>query len=206
MSQDILLTSFITLFVVIDPVGMAAVFAAMTQTMTVEQRRKTAKRSVRLAAILLVAFAFIGEALLKFLGISLASFRIAGGLMLFLLAIDMVFARPTRRTTPAEDEETEHRQDITVFPLAFPLIAGPGAMTSVVLLMGHAHGIGQILSMLGILVLVLVILLTLLLSAGWVQKALGTTGSNVISRVLGIILAALAVQFVVDGLQTILRG
>jgi multiple antibiotic resistance protein len=200
--MDILFYAFVTLFVVIDPIGTAAVFATMTRTVDATQRRHMARRATWLAGAILFAFAIIGEGLLGALGVSLSAFRIAGGLMLFLLAVDMVFARPSglRSTTAAEKQESEHREDITVFPLAFPLIAGPGAMTSVVLLIGRSGGhLTANLGVLGVLVLVLAIQLALLLAAGRLQRLLGVTGSNVISRVFGIILAALAVQFVMDG-------
>jgi multiple antibiotic resistance protein len=129
--------------------------------------------------------------------------------MLFFLAIDMVFARPSgfRSSTAAENRETEERHDITVFPLAFPLIAGPGAMTTVVLLMGRANGNPlQVISVLGVLLTVLMVVLVLLYTASGVRKLIGVTGSNVITRVLGIILAALAVQFVLDGLVEVFKN
>ena len=203
MDWQTLIYNFITLMVVLDPVGTSAVFAALTPDMDKRQRRYTAEKAVMLSTLILVTFAFVGAKLLTALGVSLPAFRIAGGLMLFFLAIDMVFARPSgfRSSTAAENREAEERHDITVFPLAFPLIAGPGAMTTVVLLMGRANGNPlQVISVLGVLLAVLLIVLVLLYTAGAVRKMLGVTGSNVITRVLGIILAALAVQFVLDGL------
>lgn len=201
-----LLYSFITFFVVIDPVGCAAVFAAMTPLATGAQRASMARRASLLAGVILFVFAFLGEGLLRALGVSLAAFRIAGGLMLLLLAIEMVFARP-RKVTQDEDQEAGHRQDITVFPLAFPLIAGPGAMTSVVLLVGKAEGDPlQVVGTLIVLALVLLLVLVCLLASSQVYKVLGVTGSNVISRILGILLAALAVQFVIDGLMQAFKG
>jgi multiple antibiotic resistance protein len=159
-----------------------------------------------LAGLILFVFAFVGEGLLSALGIGLAAFRIAGGLMLLLLAIEMVFARP-RKVTRDEDLEAEHRQDITVFPLAFPLIAGPGAMTTVVLLIERQAGQpAQVGGVLAVLALVLALVLICLLAAGKVYRVLGVTGSNVISRILGIILAALAVQFIIDGIVEALHG
>jgi multiple antibiotic resistance protein len=194
-----LLYDFVTLFVVIDPVGCAAIFAAMTPSTTVQQRNVMARKATLWAGAILFIFAFLGEALLSALGIGMPAFRIAGGLMLLLLAIEMVFARP-RRVTRDEDEETGHRHDITVFPLAFPLIAGPGAMTTVVLLLGRADSQpGHAAAVLAVLALVMLLVLICLVGAGHVFRVLGVTGSNVISRVLGIILAALAVQFIIDG-------
>ena len=203
MDWQTLIYNFITLMVVLDPVGTSAVFAALTPDMEPKQRRYTAEKATLLSTLILVAFAFVGAKLLTALGVSLPAFRIAGGLMLFFLAIDMVFARPSgfRSSTAAENREAEERHDITVFPLAFPLIAGPGAMTTVVLLMGRANGnFLQISGVLTVMFVVLFIVLILLYTASWIRKAMGVTGSNVITRVLGIILAALAVQFVLDGL------
>src|SRR5579859_3883208 len=203
MDWQSLLYDFVTFMVVLDPVGTAAVFSALTPDMEAKQRRYTAEKAVLLSTLILVSFAFVGAKLLAALGVSLPAFRIAGGLMLFFLAIDMVFARPSgfRSQTADENREAEERHDITVFPLAFPLIAGPGAMTTIVLLMGRANGnFLQIGGVLSVMFTVLLIVLVLLYTASWVRKALGVTGSNVITRVLGIILAALAVQFVLDGL------
>ena len=193
--------SFVTLFVVLDPIGVAVIAAGLTRGLSAEARRGIAWRSTIVAAILLALFAFAGAPLLNALGISLPALRIAGGILLLLLAIDMVFARPSgiRNPTPPEQQEAEHRSDIAVFPMAFPLLAGPGALTSIVLLMGRAT---SPLHQLGILVALLVVLAVALLgmlNAGRLALVLGVTGANVISRVLGIILAALAVQFVLDG-------
>ena len=209
MDWQTLLYNFITLMVVLDPVGTSAVFAALTPDMDSRQRRYTAEKATMLSTLILVVFAFLGAKLLAAMGVSLPAFRIAGGLMLFFLAIDMVFARPSgfRSSTAAENREAEERHDITVFPLAFPLIAGPGAMTTVVLLMGRANGNPlQVISVLGVLLAVLAVVLVLLYTASGVRKLLGVTGSNVITRVLGIILAALAVQFVLDGLVEVFKS
>lgn len=203
--MESLLYSFVTFFVVIDPIGCAAIFAAMTPNIAPLPRRIMARKATLLAGIILFAFAFLGKGLLSALGVSLAAFRIAGGLMLLLLAIEMVFARP-RRMTQMEDEETGHRDDITVFPLAFPLIAGPGAMTTVILLVGKTTGQPlHTLGVMAVLALVLFLVLICLLASARVYRALGVTGSNVISRILGIILAALAVQFIIDGISQALR-
>ena len=160
-------------------------------------------KGVLIAAIILFVFAFVGEFLLRALGIGFPAFRIAGGILLLLLAIDMAFARPSgiRSTTAPEQEEASHKEDISVFPLAIPLIAGPGALTSLLLLMGKAQG--DILAqtvVLGVLALVLLANLAVLLAAAKVSKLMGVTGVNVINRVLGILLAALACQFVIDGI------
>jgi multiple antibiotic resistance protein len=201
--------AFVAFLVILDPPGTAALFAALTRNLTEEQRAPIAKRATILAGMMLFAFAVAGEALLRALGIGLPAFKVAGGVLLFLLAADMVFARKSglRSTTPAEDAEAAARDDITVFPLAFPLIAGPGALTSVVLMMGRADGnVWAQLLVLADLALVLAILLAMFRMAGTVLRILGMTGAHVIGRVLGIILAALAAQFILDGIRAALAG
>lgn len=202
---EILFDTFLLLFVVIDPIGLAPMFVALTPGESAAVRRRMAVRGTALAGIVLVIFAFVGEPLLAALRISLPAFRIAGGLLLFLLAIDMVFARHSgvRGPTPREQVEAEARRDISVFPLAVPLIAGPGAITTVLLATSRgddsAAALGALLAMLA---LVLLLALAALLAATRLTRLLGETGSNVVGRVFGIVLAALAVQFVLDGLQT----
>ena len=201
--MDFLLTVFTTLVVVIDPVGIAPIFIGLTANAGEAQRRSMALRGVTLAAIVLYAFAAGGTLLLETLGVSLAAFRIAGGILLFLLAVDMILVRTTglRSATGEEQEEARNVEDISVFPLAIPLLAGPGAMTSMVLLMGRAgDDFPRIGAVLGMLALVLFLCLLTLLFANYLTRVLGVTGANVIGRVLGIVLAALAVQFVLDGM------
>jgi multiple antibiotic resistance protein len=197
-----LIYSFVTLFVIIDPVGTATIFAGLTHDWTPAERWGSAKRGVIVAGVLLLAFAFGGEFLLRALGVSLAALRIAGGILLFFLATEMVLAKPSgvRGLTYGEREEAAHRDDIAVFPLAFPLIAGPGALTSVVLLMGAAHGPGAIAGLAGAGAVVLALTLLALFFATRIVMLLGVTGTNVIGRVLGVVLAALAAQFVLDGI------
>jgi multiple antibiotic resistance protein len=201
--------AFVAFLVILDPPGTAAVFAAMTRNVPDQHRRVMARRATVMAAMMLFAFALAGEWLLRVMGITLPAFRIGGGILLLLLAADMVFARQSglRSTTPVEEAEAAEREDITVFPLAFPLIAGPGALTSVVLMMGRAQGDPlATLAVLAVLGLALLIVLAALLAAGHVLKLLGITGAHVISRVLGVLLAALAAQFVLDGLRQALPG
>jgi multiple antibiotic resistance protein len=194
---------FILLFVVVDPIGIAPIFAALTHEETAAVRRRLALRGAGLACAILVLFAVFGDNLLIALGISLPAFQIAGGLLLFLLAVDMVFARHSglRSTTEREQKEAEHRKDISVFPLAIPLIAGPGALTTVLLMVG-ARGEEPLVISIVVLVIALVLLLALasLLAAPWILKWMGQTGAAVVTRLLGIILTALAVQYVVDGI------
>lgn len=200
--------NLIALFVIMDPVGTAAMFAGLTHGVGEGLRRRLALRAVSVAGFILLFFAFAGDFLLRALGIGLPAFRIAGGILLFLLAIDMVFARQTglRSLTETENREADHearaQHDISIFPLAIPLIAGPGALTTMVLLMGGTRGDGSAQAgVILVMITVLAITLVLLLMAGRLMKLLGTTGANVISRVLAILLAALAVQFVLDGLH-----
>lgn len=199
-----LIDSFVIFGVVIDPIGTAVIFAALTHDWSPREQRDAAVRGVSVAAILFLVFALAGEPLLQALGISLAAFHIAGGILLFLLAIDMAFARPSgiHAPTPPEREEARRRDDVAVFPLAFPLLAGPGALTSTVLLVGRAGTPLAGAVVVGALAVVLGLTLAALLSAARLSHLLGITGANVISRVLGLVLAALAAQFVLDGLAT----
>jgi MarC family membrane protein len=202
--HDYVLNAFITLFIVIDPIGVAPIFMGLTARGDRAHRIRMAWRGVVLAAMILYAFALGGSPLLAALGVSLAAFRIAGGALLFLLSVDMLLVRPSglRATTGEENREAMELEDISVFPLAIPLIAGPGALTSIVLLMGRTNGdpvrIGWLLAVLAV---VLGCLMLTLLFAARISSLLGTTGTNVVTRVLGIVLAALAVQYILDGLQ-----
>jgi MarC family membrane protein len=199
---ELFIDYFVVLFVVVDPIGVAAMFAGLAHDEPLARQRHFALRGTAIAAAVLVVFALVGDALLRALGIGMPAFQIAGGALLFLLAVDMVFARHSglRSTTAAEQKEAEHKKDISVFPLAVPLIAGPGALTSVLLMVGAQRGeplvIGTVL-----LVLAAVLSLTLLalLFATRITGLLGATGANVISRLLGIVLAAMAIQFMLDG-------
>ncbi len=197
------LVAFTTFFATIGPADVAALFAALTPRNTPAERRVIALRSTLIATGILLCFALFGDAVLRYLGISLPALRTAGGILLLLIAIDMVFARPSGgiTTTGEENAEAATRQDVSVFPLATPLIAGPGAIGATVLLVADAQG-NRLQAALVVAVLLGVLLLTflLMLVAAQVQRLLGVTGLHVISRVLGVLLAALAVQFVFDGI------
>ncbi|MEC9198300.1 MarC family protein [Donghicola tyrosinivorans] len=203
MSIDFLITAFFTLFVIIDPIGLTPLFVAMTQGMSARQRRAIGLRACVVAVGILCAFSFFGEALLGFVGISMHAFRIAGGILLFLTALDMLFQRRTkRRADQAEEAEEEHdHHDPSVFPLAIPLIAGPGSIATIILLTGQTEGIIGFLSVLGVMLCVIGIMLLLFLTGGVIERALGRTGIEVVTRLLGMLLAALSVQFVLDGLK-----
>ncbi len=198
------MVAFASLFALIDPVGNAVMFASLTAKDNAKHRRSMALKGSFIALILLLLFMFTGEALLSRLGISLAALRTSGGILLLILAIDMVFAMHSGGTSTTDEEEKEARQsdDISVFPLATPLIAGAGSISAVILLRANAQGDHRIeLAIVTALITVMLITLILLLMATQVQRLLGATGLNVITRVLGVILSALAVQFIFDGLQ-----
>lgn len=201
--REVALVAFTTLFATVGPVDVAALFAAMTPDSTEAQRRAMALKGVILASGICLLFALFGNAVLTHLGITLPAMRMAGGILLLLIAIDMVFARHSGGSSTTDDEniEAQGKQDVSVFPLATPLIAGPGTMGAVVLLSAEAGGdIWRQTAVIGALAAVMLITLALLLVAGRVQKVLGVTGLNVITRVVGVLLASLAVQFMFDGL------
>jgi multiple antibiotic resistance protein len=203
---ELFISAFITLFVVIDPLGVMPMFAALTQGAERSYRRRMAFKGTLISFVILAFFAITGDSLLNLLHISLPAFRIAGGILLFFVAIDMVLVRSSglSSTTVRETQEAEHRQDISVFPLAIPLIAGPGAITSMILLTGGENRLSSVLVVLLVMALVLALNWLLLLLSARLVKLIGVTGAGVISRVLGILLAALAVQFVLDGLSAAL--
>ena len=192
-----------TFFATIGPLDVAAMFAALTTHLTPEQRRVTAWRAVLVATIILLAFALAGELVLASLGISLAALRTSGGILLLLIGIDMAFARSSggTSTTDAEQREANTRADISIFPLAMPLIAGPGAMGAAILLMADQQGdaSGQAVVLASLLAILLSTFVAFLL-ASKIQQLLGLTGMHVVTRVMGVLLAALAVQFIFDGI------
>ena len=205
---ELFTTAFITLAVIIDPPGCAPIFASLTSGTDSVHRRKMAVRSAFVAWCILMFFALLGEPLLRTLGISLSAFRLAGGIMLFMIALDMVFERRTERREERakEIEGTPEAEDISVFPMAIPMIAGPGSIASVMLLNARADGLQE--SVIVLVAMTLVILLTLiaLLAAGPLMRFVGAKVEAMITRILGVILAALAAQFVLDGLERSLPG
>ena len=200
MEVDVLTTAFFTLFVVIDPIGLSPMFLALTKGMNPAHRRGVAWRAVLIAGAILTLFALFGEAVLGFMGISMAAFRIAGGALLFLTALDMLFDRRTKR----RKGQAHADNDPSVFPLATPLIAGPGAIATMILLTGNAGGDWLVIgAMLAVMAAVLASVLLAFFVGASVEKLLGDTGINVVTRLLGMLLAALAVQFVLDGLREV---
>ncbi len=201
--MELFISAFITLFVVIDPPGCAPIYAGLTKGASAAQQRSMALRAVFIAAVILVIFALFGEQLLGALHIELDSFRIAGGLMLFFIAFDMVFEKRTQRREEraekiAADPEIE---DVSVFPMAMPMLAGPGAIASVMLLMSNAQGTDQTLVVLAALGAVLLLTAFALVAAGPLIRLMGDRVEAVITRLLGVLLAALAAQYVIDGLK-----
>ncbi len=203
MISETAIVAFTTFFATIGPIDVAAMYAAMTTAATDDEKKTMAKRGVVIATIILVGFALVGEVLLASLGISLAALKTSGGILLLLIGIDMAFARSSGATSTTKDEafEATMKEDVSVFPLATPLIAGPGAMGAVILLIGNTEGdIVLQCVVIAALLSILIITLTGLLLASKVQNLLGVTGMGVITRIFGVLLCALAVQFIFDGL------
>jgi len=205
---ELFTTAFITLAVIIDPPGCAPIFASLTSGTDAVHRRNMAIRSAFLAWCILMFFALLGEPLLRTLGISLSAFRLAGGIMLFMIALDMVFERRTERREERakEIEGTPEAEDISVFPMAIPMIAGPGSIASVMLLTARADGVAQDVTVLLAMTVVILLTLVALLAAGPLMRLIGAKLEAMITRILGVILAALAAQFVLDGLERSLPG
>ncbi|MFO1255374.1 MAG: MarC family protein [Sphingomonadaceae bacterium] len=206
---DLFLSAFITLFVVIDPPGCAPIYAGLVQGANNRQMVAMASRACLIATLILVVFALFGENLLGALHIELNSFRVAGGIMLFVIALDMVFEKRTqRREERAEKVRAEHAgtpevEDVSVFPMAMPMIAGPGSIATIMLLTARAQGTQQTLVVLGALGAVMALTFLSLAAAGPLMKLLGKRVEAVITRLLGVLLAALAAQYVIDGIKAV---
>lgn len=198
MELSAIITAFVTLFVVIDPPGLAPLFIALTNGMSDARRRRIGWRATVIAAVLLTLFGLIGEKILSGIGISLPAFRIAGGILLFLTALDMLFERRTERR---EGQHADEDHDPSVFPLATPLLAGPGALATMILLVGQDPSAVHTLIIHLVMLSVLALNMVLFMLAGPLSRALGRTGTMVVTRLLGMLLAALSVQFIIDGLR-----
>jgi multiple antibiotic resistance protein len=200
---ELFLSAFITLFVVIDPPGCAPIYAGLTKGASAQQARSMALRATMIASIILLIFALFGQELLGALHIELNSFRIAGGLMLFCIAFDMVFEKRTQRRESRAEKiaATPEIEDVSVFPMAMPMLAGPGAIAAIMLLMNEAQGWSEMAEVLAALAAVLVITAASLVAAGPMIRLLGDKVEAVITRLLGVLLAALAAQYVIDGLK-----
>ena len=192
------LNAFVTLFVVVDPIGLAPLFLALTQGMSRPERRRVALRAVMIGAVLLTLFGLLGDKLLQTIGISMPAFRIAGGVLLFLTALDMLFERRTQRR---EGQQVDPEHDPSVFPLATPLIAGPGAMATMILLAGAPDADAMHIAAIHLVMLsVLASVFFMCILATFTEKLLGRTGIMVVTRLLGMLLAALSIQFILDGM------
>ena len=200
---ELFTSAFITLLVIIDPPGCAPIFASLTRGAEAAHRRRMAIRSAMVAWGILVFFALLGEPMLDTLGIDLASFRIAGGIMLFIIALEMVFEKRTQRreVRASAIEGTPEANDISIFPMAIPMIAGPGSIASIMLLIGRADGPVEWAIVLSAMTLVIVLTLLALLAAAPLMRMIGAKLEAMITRILGVVLAALAAQFVIDGLK-----
>jgi multiple antibiotic resistance protein len=208
MPLDALLSAFVTLLLVVDPLGLVPTFIAVTEGLPGAARRHVALRASIIAALVLTGAALGGDWLFRTMGITLPAFRIAGGLMLFSIASEMVFGlRTERQSRAAEQAVEEHVRNIAAFPLAIPLMAGPGAITATVLLAGRTSGHPLALALLiGVICAALAICYGAFLAATRIERALGITGGVVLSRLLGVLLAALAVQYVIDGIRAVLAA
>ena len=201
MELDLAITAFVSLFVIIDPIGLAPLFVAVTQGNSKAERRGIAIRACLVGFGILALFGIAGEGVLSVIGIGMPAFRISGGLLLFLTAIEMLFEKRTQRR---ENQAEGPAPDPSVFPLAMPLIAGPGAMTTMILLTGQYSGniAGQAM-VFGVMILVIILVFIMFLAGNLIEKLFGQTGINLITRLFGMFLAALSVQFVIDGIRDI---
>ncbi len=197
-----IITAFTTMFIIIDPPGLAPLYMALTQGMDPAHRRAIGRRACMVAGVLMLVFLLLGEAVLAFVGITIPAFRIAGGILLFLTALDMLFERrQTRRRGNAEDG-ADPGHDPSVFPLAIPLIVGPGAITTIILFASRAEGTADLVIIALVLAANLAVVLATFAIAPLIERVLGRVGINVVTRVLGMLLAALAIQFILDGLRS----
>jgi multiple antibiotic resistance protein len=206
--MEFVISALVTLLVVVDPVGLVPTFIGITHGLPSSARRSVALRASLIAAIVLIGAALIGEWLLRTLSISLPAFRIAGGLLLFSIASEMVFGLRTQRQSQTAEQAIDERvRNIAAFPLAIPLMAGPGAITAAVLLAGRSQGdLTKLTLLIGVIVAVVLVCVVAFLLAERIARLFGTTGNIVLSRLLGVLLAALAVQFVVDGVRALIAA
>ena len=200
---ELFISSLVTFFVVIDPPGCAPIYAGLTKGVPHVHARAMAVRAVLVAGAILLVFALFGQDILRSLGISLDSFRIAGGIMLFLIALEMVFEKRTQRREDRAQKliDTPEIEDVSIFPMAMPMIAGPGSIASIMLLMSRGTGVTRTLIILGALGVILAATLVALVLAGPLMRLMGAKIEAVVTRLLGVLLAALAAQFVIDGIR-----
>ncbi|MBO6815482.1 MAG: MarC family protein [Rhizobiaceae bacterium] len=205
-SEDLIISAFVTLFVTIDPIGLAPIFLGLTDGMTSSERRSVSIRAVIISLCLMTLFLFAGRTILDTLGITIQAFRVAGGLLLFFIAFEMVFGDRQKRKQESTEQALTKDQiaNLAVFPLSLPLIAGPGAISAIILLSSSGGGSWEWRIMLFVVMLaVLVLVLFAFIAAEYIDKYMGETGRMILTRLLGVLLAALSVQFVVDGLKVL---
>jgi multiple antibiotic resistance protein len=205
MPVEFAVSALVTLLVIVEPLGLVPNFIALTEGWPAALRRRTALRATLITALILTGSAFVGDWLLRKLTIGLPAFRIAGGLLLFSIASEMVFGwRGARQSRTAESAVEDHATDIAAFPLAIPLMAGPGAITATVLLAGRADGnLLMLATLIGVVIVVALVCLAAFLAAGPISRIIPRAGHIVMSRLLGVLLAAMAVQFVLDGIKAV---
>lgn len=206
METAALITAFTTLFVIIDPIGLTPIYIALTNGMSPKHRRGIAIRACLVGAALLIVFGIFGEAILNFVGISMPAFRIAGGILLFITALEMLFQRRQKRRESNAEEAHEDFDDPSVFPLGIPLIAGPGSLTTMILLTDGAKTSSMLWAIFAVMIMIVLIVFIFFQLAPSIEKLLGKTGIIVVTRLLGMLLAALAVQFVITGLIEAFSG
>lgn len=207
MALDFIISAFVTLAVVVDPIGLAPLFIGVTDGLSSAARRSVGWRACLIAGLILTGTALIGDWLLRRLGITLPAFQIAGGLLLFSIAAEMVYgARSERENKTAEQAIEDHIRNIAAFPLAIPLMSGPGAIAATVLLAGRAGDWMNLAALIAVIVVICALTLVVFLFAGRIKAALGITGNIVLSRLLGVILAALAAQYVIDGVRAVMKS
>ncbi len=204
IGTDSMINAFTTLLVTVDPPGLAPLFLGLTQGMTRGERKQVAVRGSLIAFAILAVFALFGASILGALGISMGAFRIAGGLMLFVISFEMIFEKRNERKEKTTDAAItkDHIHNLAVFPLAIPLIAGPGAISATVLIAGTMDGVAGKVQLIGVIAVCLALVFAALILAERLNRFLGVTGRALLTRLLGVLLAALSVQFVVDGIKS----
>lgn len=205
MSFELFVSAFVSLFVVVDPFGTAAIFAVLAQGMDRRQQRWIALKAVLIALGILLLFSLVGRILLEYMHISLPAFRVAGGLLLFVTAFRMIMGFHDPDQLNSEKTAYKDRSDIAVFPLAIPMLAGPGVMTAVIMFSTEAHDVFSHAQVTVAIILVQIVGLFSLLGAAQLSRFFGSTGNSIIARIMGILLAAMAVQFMADGLTELFR-
>lgn len=203
---DIFVSALVSFFVIVDPFGSAAVFASITKRMDGSTRKRIALKAVSIAVCLVITFSLMGEALLSYMGVSISAFRVAGGILLFVTAFRMIMGYHDPDQLESEDNTTyKNREDIAVFPMAIPILAGPGVMTTGLVFSTSAQSHSDYIYIFGAIIAVQILALISLLGAQKITKFFGETGNSIIARVMGILLAAMSIQLIADGVADLLH-